>query len=44
MIGGIRVYDMEAFKLAFAFLLVWVLIAFIALLLTRESNCRQFQE
>jgi sugar phosphate permease len=44
MIDGIRVYDMDAFKLAFAFLLVWVVIAFIALLMTRESNCRQFPE
>jgi sugar phosphate permease len=44
MTDGIRVYDMQAFKLAFAFLFVWVLIAFIALLLTRESNCRQHGE
>jgi sugar phosphate permease len=41
---GIPVYGMHEFKLAFAFLFVWVLAAFIALLFTRESNCRQYRE
>ncbi|OGB27822.1 MAG: MFS transporter [Burkholderiales bacterium RIFCSPLOWO2_02_FULL_57_36] len=43
IIDGIRLYDMSAFKLAFAFLFVWVLTSFVALLLTRESNCRQYR-
>jgi hypothetical protein len=32
---GVRMYDLQAFKLAFAFSFVWVLSSFIALLLTR---------
>ena len=42
--GGIRVYDVLAYKLAFAFLFIWVITAFIALLLTRESHCSQYRE
>lgn len=41
---GIRIYDMEAFRMAFAFLFLWVLTAFIALLFTRETSCRQYRE
>lgn len=42
--GGIRIYEMQAYKLAFAFLFLWVITAFIALLFTRESNCKQYRE
>jgi sugar phosphate permease len=44
VVNGTRVYDLQAFKLAFAFLFAWVLTAFIALLFTRESNCKQYRE
>jgi sugar phosphate permease len=44
MINGARIYSMEAFRLAFGFLFLWILTAFIALLLTKESNGQQYSE
>lgn len=44
MQAGIRVYDLQAFKVAFAFLFVWIVSSFIALLMTRETDCRQYSE
>lgn len=41
---GARLYEMQAYKLAFAFLFVWVLTAFVALLFTKESNGLQYCE
>ncbi len=41
---GARLYEMQAYKLAFSFLFVWVLTAYVALLFTKESNGLQYCE
>lgn len=41
LVNGVRVYDLHAYQLAFGVLLLWVLSAWIALLATRETHCRQ---
>ena len=39
--GGARLYDLDAYRSAFSLLFVWGAIALVALLLTRETHCRQ---
>jgi MFS family permease len=42
--GGVRVYDLHAFQVAFVFLFVWIVATFAALLLTRETHCCPYAE
>ncbi|MCE5284199.1 MAG: MFS transporter [Deltaproteobacteria bacterium] len=42
--GGVRVYDGQAYQVAFIFLFLWILAAFGALLMTRETHCRPYGE
>lgn len=42
--GGVRVYDLQAYRIAMVFLFVWILATFGALLLTRETHCRPYTE
>ncbi|MDO8299420.1 MFS transporter [Lacisediminimonas sp.] len=44
LVNGVRVYDLHAYQLAFGLLLVWVASAWIALLATRETHCKQYHE
>ena len=44
LVDGVRVYDLHAYQLAFGMLMLWVLSAWIALLATRETHCRQYRE
>lgn len=44
LLDGVRVYDLHAYKLAFGLLLLWVASAWVALLATRETHCRQYRE
>jgi MFS family permease len=39
--GGARLYDIDAYRIAFSSLFAWGAIALVALLLTRETHCRQ---
>jgi MFS family permease len=39
--GGIRVYSLEAYQVAFSLMLAWVILAFILIFFTRETYCRQ---
>lgn len=39
--GGARLYDLDAYRSAFSLLFVWGAIALVALLLTRETHCKQ---
>jgi len=42
--AGVRVYDVVAYRSGFSFMIVWVVISFILLFFTRETNCRQMVE
>ncbi|MES2535431.1 MAG: MFS transporter [Pseudomonadota bacterium] len=42
--NGVRLYGTEAYRMAFAFLVIWVLTAFVALLLTRDTFGKQYRE
>jgi MFS family permease len=44
LVNGVRVHDLHAYQLAFGLLLLWVASAWIALLATRETHCRQYRE
>jgi MFS family permease len=41
MVGGIRVYPLEAYQAGFALMLAWLALAFVLLFFTRETNCCQ---
>ena len=41
MIGGVRVYDMDAYRWGFSLMLVWGVLALVLLAFTRETYCRQ---
>jgi len=40
-VGGVRVYDFEAWRWAFGSMLAWGAVALVLLAFTRESHCRQ---
>ncbi|MSQ71907.1 MAG: hypothetical protein EXR27_11555 [Betaproteobacteria bacterium] len=42
--GGVRVYDFNAYRAGFSPMLLWLAVALVCLLLTRETGCRQFAE
>ena len=42
--SGIRLYDALAYRSAFGLLLGWLILSFILLLFTKETNCRQVVE
>ncbi len=39
--GGARLYDLAAYRSAFSLLFLWGALAFVLLLLTRETHCKQ---
>jgi hypothetical protein len=39
--GGVRVYELSAYRAGFVFMMAWVVISLIAILFTRETHCRQ---
>jgi len=41
MSGGVRVYTPDAYRGGFSLMLIWLVISFVSLLFTRETNCRQ---
>ena len=43
MAGGVRVYDLEAYRAGFSFMLIWLGAALLLLVLVRETHCRQTQ-
>lgn len=43
-IGGTRIYDAIAFRVAFSVLLAWLLVSVILLMAARESACRPLRE
>jgi len=42
--NGIRLYSLPAYQMGFSLMLAWVLLAFVLMLLTRETYCRQMVE
>jgi sugar phosphate permease len=42
--NGVRVYDIGAYRMAFAFILIWIVTALVALLLTRDTFGKQYRE
>jgi MFS family permease len=38
---GVRVYDAAAYRSGFSMMLAWIVVSFILLTFTRETNCRQ---
>jgi hypothetical protein len=41
---GVRVYDAAAYRSGFSIMLAWIVISFILLFFTRETNCQQMVE
>jgi MFS family permease len=41
---GVRVYDAAAYRSGFSIMLAWIVISFILLIFTRETNCQQMIE
>ncbi len=41
MLGGVRLYDLEAYHAGFALLLGWMLTSWVLLFFTNETGCRQ---
>ena len=41
MLGGVRIYDLAAYRQGFGLILAWSVLAAILILFTRETNCRQ---
>ncbi|MFZ0135397.1 MAG: MFS transporter [Desulfobacterales bacterium] len=41
VVNGARVYDLPAFRGGFSLMFGWIVLAFILLFFTRETNCRQ---
>jgi MFS family permease len=40
-LNGARIYDIDAFRIGFSLMYGWMVLAFILLFFTRETNCRQ---
>lgn len=41
LVGGVRVYNLEAYHSGFALMLAWLTLSLALLFFTRETNCRQ---
>ena len=41
MVGDLRVYSLQAYQVGFALMLAWVILAFVLILFTQETHCRQ---
>ncbi len=41
--NGVRVYDFDAYRAGFSFMLVWLAAALLLLVFVRETHCRQMQ-
>jgi sugar phosphate permease len=44
LLGGVRQYDLAAFKLAFAVLFVWIVVSTFSLMLARETDAKPYRE
>ena len=44
LIDGVRVYDAAAYHIGFSIMVAWIVISFILLFFTRETNCQQIAE
>jgi MFS family permease len=42
MLGGVRVYHVEAFQAGFSLMLVWSILSCLLVSLTKETYCRQY--
>jgi hypothetical protein len=40
-LNGARIYDLDAFRIGFSLMFGWMVLGFILLFFTRETNCRQ---
>ena len=43
MVGEARIYELNAFRAGFSFMLAWAVLALICVVFSRETNCRQVQ-
>lgn len=43
LVGGVRVYDFDAYRAGFTLMLVWLAAAILLLVFVRETHCRQTQ-
>ena len=41
MMGGVRIYDLAAYRTGFALILAWSVLACVLILFTKETHCRQ---
>jgi MFS family permease len=41
IVGGVRVYSVDAYRSGFSIMLAWIAVSFVLLLFTRETGCRQ---
>ncbi len=41
MVGEARIYELNAFRAGFSFMLAWAVLALICVIFSRETNCRQ---
>jgi hypothetical protein len=41
MVGDARIYELNAFRAGFSFMLAWAVLALICVVFSRETNCRQ---
>lgn len=41
MVGEARIYELNAFRAGFSFMLAWAVLALICVVFSRETNCRQ---
>lgn len=44
MAGGLRVYNLQAYQVGFTLMLTWTILAFILIVFTQETHCRQLVE
>lgn len=43
IVGGVRIYDLQAYRKGFLLMLAWSVLAAILILFTRETHCRQME-
>ena len=41
MTEGVRIYSLEAYRSGFRLMLVWLALALVLILFTRETHCKQ---
>jgi hypothetical protein len=41
MVGGVKIYAFEAFRLGFSLMLLWTVLSSILIFFTRETHCQQ---